>query len=336
MKKPITSLKQIAAGRRDVFKIDVRHLHFLPDFNERKEMGDLRPLAAAAVRGTLPPLLVRILDGKVYVVDGERRTRGAQLAIEQGESVPPLACVAEPKGFTDSDRTLCLLECNSGKPLTILEESRVIARLREVHEMDEKEISSRTGRSRTHIKNCLALLACPSDVLSAIEKGKITASLVIDLIIETKGDHEALAALVKSAISKASEKGKSSASRKDLPPAETPMEPMPIPPREGSGSQEPPDTSPVSDLPSPVSDPSTPLTGVDAIKAADSNLGGGPNARTGEGGTADARVVKLNKMLEKLDRTQCKIELWDFTEALIDYLDNKRPLADIKKLIFIS
>jgi ParB/RepB/Spo0J family partition protein len=289
-------------------------------------MGDLLPLSHAAVRGALPPLLVRILDGAVYIVDGERRTRAALLAIERGDTVPPISCISEPRGFTDTDRTLCLLECNSGKPLTILEESRVIARLREIHELDEKDIAARTGRSRTHIKNCMSLLAVPEEIHRAIEKGKITASLVIDLITETKGDPDALLSLVRSALEKAKEKGKDSASRKDLP-----EKPEVESPGASGESQNPPVDDPASLNPEPPKTEN--LTGVAAIKAADSNMGAGPNARTGEGGTADSRVVKLNKMLEKLDRESCNATLWDFTELLIDYLDNKRPITDIKKQI---
>ncbi len=312
-----TSLKQIASGRSDIFKIDVSHIRFLAGFNERKEMGDLKPLADAAARGTLPPILVRIHDGRVFVVDGERRTRAAMLAVERGDAVPPISCISEPRGFTESDRTLCLLECNSGKPLTILEEARVISRLRNVHEMEEKEIAGRTGRSRTHIKNCMSLLAVPEEIHRHIEKGRITASLVIDLIIETRGDHDLLLQKVNSALGKAAEKGKTSASRKDLPTPE-PSEPA-APPAEGEANPETP--------------PSEPLTGVAAIKAADSNMGGGPNTRTGEGGTADSRVSKLNKMLEKIDRADCKPDLFEFTELLIDFLDNKRPLSDVKKFL---
>ncbi len=329
----VTSLKQIAAGRSDIFKLSAANLTFLPGFNERQDMGDLEPLVAAAERGQLPPLLVRVLDGKVVVIDGERRTRAAHIAIERGLAVPPLACQYEPKDFTEADRTLCLLERNAGKPLTLLEEARVIARLVTDHQLDHKSIKARTGRSRTHIKNCLALLEVPEDILASVAKGKITASLVIDLITETKDAADPTAALVEkvtAAISTAADKGKSHASRKDLPSSSNGRDGSPQP----SDSSSAPQTS--------SSQPSTtnpqPLSGIEAIKAADSSPAPGSGLAagyTGEGGTADAKVKKLNKMMEGLDREKCVGEFYDLLEYVIDYLDNKRPLAEVKKKILL-
>lgn len=342
----VTSLQQVAAGRRDVYQIDARLLHFLPGFNERKEMGDLEPLVDAAVKGKLPPLLTRILDGKIYVVDGERRTRAAHIGIERGLAVQPLSCLPEPRGFTDVDRTLVLIQRNSGKALTLLEEARVIRRLAADHSLDEKDIVERTHKSRTHVRNCLALLQSPVEVLSFIEKGKIAASLVIDLITETKGDPTALLHKVTAAIEKADGKGKKQATRKDLPAeepeasskeAETSNEESPdqlsdeIPSDSANES-----SSSSEETPGAESKDEKPLTGIDAIKAADSNaIGHGLHGHTGEGGTADTRAKKLNKLLEDTPADKCRLELRDFLEMLVDYLDNNRPLGDIKKKILL-
>ena len=336
----IGSLKEIAVGRRDVFNIELKHLHLDPKFNERTDFGDLDELVNQIIQagGIQRALYVRLVAGKVIVTDGERRVRAGRLAVERGFKLPPVPCVAEPRYWSEKQRTMSLLILNGGKPLRLIEQARVYRRLRDDHGMSEKEIAVESGHSKTHVRNCFDLLGMPEAILAAVEIDRISASLVIEIIREAGGDLAAAAAKIEKALAKAEATGKSSATRKhvETPAAAPGEEANPQPPEgttEGSETAEAP--APEAGAPEGSAPDEAGRTGVDAIKAAPSSSGGGPNQSTGEGGTADARVTKLNKLLESTPREKCLQDVFDLLEVLVDYLENRRPLGDVKQRLLL-
>jgi len=335
------TITDLSAGRTDLFKFELHKLSLDPGFNTRTDFGDLDTLCdqIIAAGGVLDPLRVRLKDGRVVITDGERRFRAGNMAIARGFKLPPVPCLPDPRYSTEAQRILAIILLNSGKPLRMIEQARVYQRLHVEQKYTVEQIAKESGHSDTHISNCLRLFSLPENLLQAIEEDKISATLVLDLIHKKKGDMEAVEQAVSAALEKAQAAGKAKATPKHLPadPSDeeestTATEATEDPAQEtGTGNHEdaPPPTDP---LPGSAPDEQG-RTGIDAIKAASSGSPG--NDRTGEGGTADTRTAKLNKMLEETPRAECNQDVYDLLEILIDYLNNERPLGDVKKKLLL-
>jgi ParB/RepB/Spo0J family partition protein len=210
------SLKTISLGRRDVHLIDPRLIVDIAGFNERTDYGDIATLEKQIeVNGITSDLMGRLQpDGNIGLIRGYRRMRCVRNLIEKGRwshGGVPLKSV--PPGTTDADLLVDQIVGNEGKPYTILEEGRVFARLLS-EGLKKPEIAQRTGKTRTHVSNALALAAAPAEVIAHVEANHIAGSLVIDLIRETEGDAEKLVAAVNDAIAAAAEAGSTHATKK--------------------------------------------------------------------------------------------------------------------------
>lgn len=309
-------LKETALGRTDLWKIDPRQLIVDPEFNIREDYGDMAELIDSVIqRGVIEPLLCERVGEKVIIRRGHRRHRAALTAIERGHDVPFVLVKLTTSEHTDLDDTLDFITSNSGKPLTLLEEARVFERLRDRHELPLKEIAQRTSKSITHVKNCFALLDAPAPVLKHVGKGRIAASLVIDLIHETKGDEAALAARVDEAIQHATDRGKDKATRKDVPEA-----PAATPPAEDPSAESGDDRSEKKS------------TGT--IPFQDVRSEASPRER-GLSRDTTKNMEKFNKMLEGLDtkRDQTVKPLHELAEAIYAALDGTTDFKNVRNLI---
>lgn len=84
-------------------------------------------LADAYKRGDyVPPIIVKVIDGKVYVREGHRRRRAILLAIEEGADIQ-FVQVVEHKG-DEAEQSLLIATSNDG-PLSPLERAVIYARL---------------------------------------------------------------------------------------------------------------------------------------------------------------------------------------------------------------
>lgn len=235
--KPITNLKAISLGRRDVFTVDPVLITDIQGLNERTDYGDIETLKdQIKEHGVIDDLIVRIHEGKLGLVEGYRRMRCVrELIAEKAWKHGGVPVKAEPKDHTEVDRLIRQIVGNEGKPYNILEEGRVFERLlsldipdpktKKLRKFTKTEVGAKTGKSRTHVSNALALASAPPAVLTLVEEKKIAGSLVIDLIHEIAGNPEIpedqrapkLVAAVTEAIENAGKSGKAKASRKHTP-----------------------------------------------------------------------------------------------------------------------
>lgn len=249
--KPITNLKAISLGRRDVFTVDPVLITDIQGLNERTDYGDIETLKdQIKEHGVIDDLIVRIHEGKLGLVEGYRRMRCVrELIAEKAWKHGGVPVKAEPKDHTEVDRLIRQIVGNEGKPYNILEEGRVFERLlsldipdpktKKLRKFTKTEVGRETGKSRTHVSNALALASAPPAVLTLVEEKKIAGSLVIDLIHEIAGNAEIpeadkparLVAAVTEAIENAGKSGKTKASRKHTTPKKpkdpTPPDPTP-------------------------------------------------------------------------------------------------------------
>lgn len=225
-------------------KMDPRKIKVVEGFNTRVNNYDDRKSweqfkANILSRGVVMPLLVFEEKDQIYLSSqGHRRLAAVRELLKEhpkAQTIQEVPIQFDNLGEDVDSRTLDIVALNSAKPLEILEEARVYQRLVDgkfpkgdgTPEMFPKELkearntyiealAEKTGKSITHIKNCLALCECPQSVIRKIESGRITASLVIELIKECKGDYAKVETKVEQALAKANQSGKQRASRKHV------------------------------------------------------------------------------------------------------------------------
>jgi ParB-like chromosome segregation protein Spo0J len=213
----IQSLKSQSSGRIDMLKFDPANLHEEPGWNERIDNDDLtqhiRQLADSIKEvGVLEPLTVYLSDeGKAVVTNGHCRLLAVKIAIAEGADIKTVPVRTEPKASNDADRVLSMITRNSGKPLTPIETSRVIKRL-DSFGWTAADISLKTGYTKGHISNFMALSSAPARIQRLVEDGKVSATLAVDTM---RGNSEDRATeILESAVVSAVQSGKKKATRK--------------------------------------------------------------------------------------------------------------------------
>ena len=147
---------------------DIRANRYQPrkDFDEAA-MEDLK--ASVAAYGVLSPVLVRRLpEGGYELIAGERRLRAAKLA---GRATIP-ALVRE---YNDAETSeIALIENLQREDLNPMEEARAYQSLIGTFGLTQEEISTKVGRSRSHIANFLRLQKLDEKVQDYVASGTLT------------------------------------------------------------------------------------------------------------------------------------------------------------------
>lgn len=304
----VTNLKAIALRRRDTFFIDPRLILDIEGLNERIDYGDLAELKASIEQdGVADDLTVRIEDGHIGLIKGYRRMRCVrELIAEKKWKHKGVPCKSEPKAASEQEQLIGRLieqvSHNQGKPYTILEQGRVFRRLLTLEGVTTQLIEKKTGLSRPAVKNALLLAEAEPQILKEIAGGHISESLVIEFIREADGDQRSVAVMVEGAIATAKASGKEKASRKHAAP------------------KAPKKTA----------------------KNHKTNWGAVPNSGGGGGGGGGSdrtsfdttkNVDKLNKLMEELERDKCDDKCYDTVEAVIDFLEGKKTVTEMKNYL---
>lgn len=149
-----------------------------PEFNSRKDFGDIESLAASIkASGLIQPIIVReggpAQDGrrKFFLVAGERRYRAiGLLGLKQVE-------VKLVKGDTQRQATLNLIENLHRKNLDPLEEAAAMQKYMEVYKCNQAKLAEELNVSEPYVSQRLSLLkkATP-ELKKALETGKVTST----------------------------------------------------------------------------------------------------------------------------------------------------------------
>lgn len=179
--------------RSDLYHIPFSSLQIVDGFNVRQDYGDLESLSSSIEEnGVKVPLRVFKEKGsELYnVVDGHRRLKAVELAIENGRLDPDeflIPCIMEGKGSNAEDRVLGMLLYNDGKRLNLLEEGEVFKRLIN-YGWTEVKIAEKVGKTRTHVDNCLLLLSASPELKQKIVDGEVSSSFVIEELRDQTSD----------------------------------------------------------------------------------------------------------------------------------------------------
>src|SRR5690606_31745384 len=111
----------------------------------------------------------QIGENRYEIIAGERRWRAAQQA---GLSEIP----ALIKDFSDEQASeAALIENVQRDDLTPLEEARGYKAIIDKFGYTQEQLSTKIGKSRSHIANTLRLLSLPENIKALIDEGKISA-----------------------------------------------------------------------------------------------------------------------------------------------------------------
>lgn len=177
-------LKDLADGSKDLFLVHFEKIHIETGFNPRKNFDpddwEIPDLAASiAEKGLLRPLVVRVDNDRIFLVDGERRYRALEyirvegLTVKDGIDLVRVPCIPEDRNASPVDRLLTALASNTGKPLDPMEEADAFQRLRDGGLVPEK-IAASVGKSRGYVVQRLGLLNASEEVRDALAAGEIS------------------------------------------------------------------------------------------------------------------------------------------------------------------
>ena len=174
------------------------------DWNPRFDFGDMKELEQSiASNGFLKskPLLVRRNEeGKIEIVDGDRRFTAIENLMKRGvEFAEGIPVVFEDRTVTDVQALVHTLTANNGKALLPLEEAAAYKRLQDAG-LKPKDIAKATGRSEANIKWTLCLLDADESVKDAMKDGKINSSLGKDIAQKAGKDKAKQKELVEKAV----------------------------------------------------------------------------------------------------------------------------------------
>ena len=139
--------------------------------------------------GIIQPLVVNEQNGRYMIIAGERRFRGAIIA---GLKTVPVVV----KHYTEKQiKEVSLIENLQREDLNPVESAKAIRELMDVYGFTQESVADRIGKSRPAIANTLRLLSLSSEVLSLVEKGKLSAGHARCLVTITNTDAQLKLAL---------------------------------------------------------------------------------------------------------------------------------------------
>jgi ParB family transcriptional regulator, chromosome partitioning protein len=218
------SLKSLALDstdikKGDIFKVNPKLIQEedgfnLRNYNDPDVREHIEAFADSYEQGRfVPPLLVRVDDdGKILVVEGHCRRRGALLAIERGLENLYVQCI-QFRG-SDTDRIQVMLSSAEGLNFKPLEVAQGYLRLSRMG-LSNTEIAKLVSKSSAHVEQMLLLATSNYDVQKLVSNGSVSATLAISTV-RKKG--EGAGKFLQKYVDEAKENGKKSVTRKSVTP----------------------------------------------------------------------------------------------------------------------
>jgi len=159
----------------EIFFVDPAVIKVDPTWNHRKKFAKMDELIASIKEnGVKTPLKVRkTKEGVLVLVMGERRLRAVLQAIKDGFMIKSIPVVVARKDETELDLYVESIIENDSELPTPTEEAASFKRLVN-WKMSVAEISKKTGRSISHVRNRLELANATPEVKAAVDAGEIT------------------------------------------------------------------------------------------------------------------------------------------------------------------
>lgn len=185
--------ERLPVRRGDGWRVDPLVLREEEGFNARGSFAvDYwnRPDVIAYIRGFaesykigrfVPPIVVEVRDGEIYVRDGAHRYRGMILALEEGAKLD-LVDVAEQKG-DEVEQARLVLTANDGRPLTRLDRAVQYGKFIRWGWSISK-IAAEFNKTHEHVRTTLPLLDLPYELKQMIAEDVCSASFALKVFDE--------------------------------------------------------------------------------------------------------------------------------------------------------
>jgi|SRR6267378_265942 len=163
------------------FKIDPRIIEIEEGFNARPlDKDHIEEFKVSYKTGAvLPPVFVRVEEGRIILIDGHHRVAALMKLIADGEDIVSIDAI-QFRG-NDADRVAHMLTSAQGLPLTPLQMGSAYKRLVNFG-WGVKEISARVGKTYTHVSEMLKLTEANSDVRGMVERKEVAAHTALKLV----------------------------------------------------------------------------------------------------------------------------------------------------------
>lgn len=181
--------EKVASRGLEMWVVKPADIHIIPGFNPRGiEYEDLVVsdlvdfIRENGVRG-LPPVRVKLVEGKIYLIVGHRRHKAVSQLIAEGMDIAGLSCIVESGKTLESaaDELAYALSENNGVPLEPFQEAKAFARLLAFN-WDQQQIARKIGRTPAHVSNRLKLLEATPETRQAVTSGDISTTDIVDIV----------------------------------------------------------------------------------------------------------------------------------------------------------
>jgi ParB family transcriptional regulator, chromosome partitioning protein len=138
--------------------------------------------------GIIQPLIVRLVNGKLELIAGERRWRASK---KLGLATVPVI----EREATDRDvLEMALIENLQREDLNPMEEAAGYVRLAEEFSLKQDEIAGRVGKSRASVANAMRLLGLHKDVQMLVAQARLTVGHAKAVLVIKDHDSQLLVA----------------------------------------------------------------------------------------------------------------------------------------------
>ncbi|WP_323025757.1 DNA translocase FtsK [Castellaniella sp.] len=200
--------------KSDLYRVDPRLIEEeegfnLRDYEDPDVIAHIESFARAYLAGQhVPPLLLRTsADGRILVVEGHCRRRGALLAIERGADIKYLDAL--PFKGNDVERVNVMIKSAEGLKLKPLEIAFGYLRLRRFGH-NNVEIGRDQGVTPARVEQLLLLATANSDVHQQVKSGRVAVEAAIEAVRKYGDD---AGAFLSGELAKAQAQGKSKVTR---------------------------------------------------------------------------------------------------------------------------
>lgn len=167
--------------------VPVKELYVEPGYNVRDiDQEHVNEFRDAFIAGEfIPPLVVKVTEIGIKVMDGHHRYYGALAATEAGHEVLRLEC----KDFvgSEADQIAFMVTSSQGKPLSALERGMAYRRL--VNQgWTNAEIAKKVKRSSADIDLHLQLTECPDEIICMVKSGQVAPTTAVAMSKEHGAD----------------------------------------------------------------------------------------------------------------------------------------------------
>jgi len=358
--KAKTAYRSDTVKRGDIMFYHYHQIHITEGWNARENFTGIPELAEdIAVNGMIQPLRVaRDEEGRITIIDGERRDRAVGYGISIG-IIPkdfPIPTILRNK-TTPADRLIMQYVANTGVQFTILEKANIFSRLHDAG-LSMEEIGRRCqGVSKQTVSNILNIprFGHP-ELIELIRSESISGTLAIQIIKAHIDDPDAQIATARAALDTASASGKSHATAKNI------SKPQATPEPSQSGQSSQPTSEPDED-PEEEDEDGEPETTVVVGTAHKDKVNPPPNpeayqsivnasSTNRDGSSANSgptEFTKPDKQLERLDAIMEKLEFtgpdrlkdthdqrFQTAEVIIEYLRGTSTAEVVKKWLLCT